>query len=84
MGRPVVADGVCAMVGAGVGGASGSGSVNVRSRVRVRTLEGLKVARTPMYVSCEKAVSQLGLPQHPVEDALARSVRWFTDHGYTR
>ena len=25
-------------------------------------LEGLKVARTPMYVSCEKAVSQLGLP----------------------
>ena len=45
-------------------------------------LEGLRVARTPMYVSCEKAVSQLGLPQHPVEDALAEAVQWFTAYGY--
>ena len=47
-------------------------------------LEGLKVARTPMYVSCQKAVSELGQPQSPVEAALERSVRWFVDHGYTR
>ncbi|MBM3941879.1 MAG: NAD-dependent epimerase/dehydratase family protein [SAR202 cluster bacterium] len=47
-------------------------------------LEGLKVARQPMYVTCQKAVTQLGLPQSPVEPALERAVRWFTDYGYTR
>jgi dihydroflavonol-4-reductase len=45
-------------------------------------VEGLKLARTPMYVSCRKAVGELGLPQSPVEDALERAVRWFVDHGY--
>ena len=45
-------------------------------------LEGLKVSKTPMYVSCQKAVSELGLPQSPVEVALEKAVRWFTDYGY--
>jgi dihydroflavonol-4-reductase len=36
-----------------------------------------------MYVSCQKAVDELGLPQSPVEAALAQAVRWFCDHGYT-
>ena len=48
------------------------------------SLEGLKVSRTPMYVSCQKAVTELGLPQSPVETAVEKSVRWFTDHGYVR
>jgi dihydroflavonol-4-reductase len=47
-------------------------------------LEGLKVSRTPMYVSCQKAVTELGLPQSPVESAVEKSVRWFKDHGYIR
>lgn len=47
-------------------------------------LEALRVAKTPMYVSCQKAITELGLPQSPVEAALERAVRWFTDHGYTR
>ena len=47
-------------------------------------LEGLKVAKKPMYVSCEKAVQELGQPQHPVEAALERAVTWFADHGYIR
>jgi dihydroflavonol-4-reductase len=46
-------------------------------------LEGLQVAKHPMYVSCQKAVDELGLPQSPVEAALAQAVRWFSDHGYT-
>lgn len=46
-------------------------------------LEGLRVARWPMYVSSQKAVEQLGLPQSPVEDALEQSVKWFRDYGYT-
>ncbi|MSQ06236.1 MAG: NAD-dependent epimerase/dehydratase family protein [Dehalococcoidia bacterium] len=45
-------------------------------------LEGLRVAMHPMYVSCQKAVDNLGLPQSPVEPALERAVRWFKDNGY--
>ena len=47
-------------------------------------VEGIKIARHPMYVSSQKAVSQLGLPQSPVENALEKAVRWFTDYGYLR
>ena len=47
-------------------------------------LEGVKVSRTPMYVSCDKAVMELGLPQSPVETALEKSIQWFNEHGYTR
>ena len=46
-------------------------------------LEGLKVSKTPMYVSCRKSVEELGLPQKPVEAALEKAVRWFNDYGYT-
>ncbi|PKB79199.1 MAG: hypothetical protein BZY88_14565 [SAR202 cluster bacterium Io17-Chloro-G9] len=45
-------------------------------------VEGIKVARHPMYVECAKAVAELGLPQSPVEQALVNAVRWFTDFGY--
>ena len=47
-------------------------------------LEGVKVSRTPMYVSCSKAVAELGFPQSPVEAALQKAVDWFHAHGYTR
>ena len=47
-------------------------------------LEGVKVSRTPMYVSCDKAVKELGLPQSPVEVALENAINWFNDYGYTR
>ena len=45
-------------------------------------LEGIRIARSPMYVDCEKAVRELGLPQSSVEAALEKAVRWFTNHGY--
>ena len=47
-------------------------------------VEGIKVARHPMYVSCRKAVTELGIPQSPVENALEKAVGWFADHGYLR
>jgi dihydroflavonol-4-reductase len=47
-------------------------------------VEGLRISKTPMYVSCQKAVSELGLPQSPVETALEKAVNWFIDYGYTR
>ena len=47
-------------------------------------LEGIKVARHPMYVTSRKAVAELGLPQSPVDTALEKAVRWFADYGYLR
>ena len=43
-------------------------------------LEGMRVAKKPMYVSSAKAVRELGLPQTPVEEAFEKAVRWFRDH----
>ncbi|MDA0262880.1 MAG: NAD-dependent epimerase/dehydratase family protein [Chloroflexi bacterium] len=45
-------------------------------------VEGVLASKTPAYVSCEKAVRELGLPQRPIEDALRQAVDWFTGHGY--
>ncbi len=45
-------------------------------------VEGIKVARHPMYVTSRKAVAQLGMPQNSVESALENAVRWFANHGY--
>ncbi|MBC8280165.1 MAG: NAD-dependent epimerase/dehydratase family protein [Chloroflexi bacterium] len=45
-------------------------------------VEGVLASKTPAYVNCEKAVTKLGQPQRPVEDALMQAVNWFVDHGY--
>ncbi|MCH8894128.1 MAG: NAD-dependent epimerase/dehydratase family protein [Chloroflexi bacterium] len=45
-------------------------------------VEGVLASKIPAYVSCEKAVRELGQPQRPVEDALKQAVEWFSDHGY--
>lgn len=47
-------------------------------------LEGVKMARKLMFFDASKAVRELGLPQSPVRDALARAVEWFRAHGYAR
>ena len=47
-------------------------------------LEGLRVARHPLYVTCQKAVAELGLPQRPPAESLIRSARWFDANGYSR
>ncbi len=45
-------------------------------------VEGIKIIRHPMYVSSQKAIGELGFPQSPVETALEKAVRWFSDYGY--
>ena len=45
-------------------------------------LEGIQVAKRPMYVGCDKAIKELGLPQSPVDIALHRAIEWFTENGY--
>jgi dihydroflavonol-4-reductase len=47
-------------------------------------LEGLRVARHPLYVKCDKAVSELGLPQRPASESLRRAAEWFGKNGRTR
>ncbi|MQG33623.1 MAG: NAD-dependent epimerase/dehydratase family protein [SAR202 cluster bacterium] len=53
-------------------------------REPVIPVEGVLASKTPAYVSCDKAVRELGQPQSPVEDALKQAVDWFTAHGYVK
>ncbi len=45
-------------------------------------LDSVRLARHYMFFDAAKAVRELGLPQTPVEEALARAVAWFRAHGY--
>lgn len=45
-------------------------------------LEGVRMARKKMWVSCDKARRELGFAPQPVGDALARAVTWFRENGY--
>ncbi|MBI4297335.1 MAG: NAD-dependent epimerase/dehydratase family protein [Chloroflexi bacterium] len=47
-------------------------------------LEGVRMARKPMYYDASKAVRELGLPQTPIGHALVDAARWFLDHGYVK
>ncbi len=47
-------------------------------------LEGVKMAKRPMFFDSSKAVRELGLPQSPIEHALDRAVHWFIDNGYVK
>jgi dihydroflavonol-4-reductase len=48
------------------------------------SLESVRMSRHRMYFDASKAVRELGFPQSPVEDALARAVAWFRGNGYVR
>jgi dihydroflavonol-4-reductase len=45
-------------------------------------LAGVQMARKFMYFDSRKAVRELGLPQRPLKEALARAVEWFRENGY--
>lgn len=47
-------------------------------------LDSVRMSRHTMYYDASKAVRELGLPQTPVEDALARAVAWFRENGYVK
>ncbi|MEJ2288425.1 MAG: NAD-dependent epimerase/dehydratase family protein [Deinococcales bacterium] len=44
-------------------------------------LDGVRASRHYRHFDCSKAVTELGLPQTPVDEALAKAVAWFTTHG---
>jgi dihydroflavonol-4-reductase len=45
-------------------------------------LDAVRMARKTMFFDAAKAVRELGLPQSPVDGALARAVEWFRANGY--
>ncbi|MBT0654313.1 hopanoid-associated sugar epimerase [Geomobilimonas luticola] len=47
-------------------------------------LAGVQMAKKFMYFDSRKAVRELGLPQKPAREALARAVEWFRSNGYAR
>ncbi|HKP84774.1 MAG TPA: hopanoid-associated sugar epimerase [Blastocatellia bacterium] len=59
-------------------------SVNIARRAPEVPLESVRMSRHKMWFDSSKAVGELGLPQSPIEAALARAVEWFKEHGYDR
>ena len=51
-------------------------------RQPVIPVEGVLASRKPAWVSSQRAVQELGLPQSPVERALEQAAEWFAAHGY--
>jgi dihydroflavonol-4-reductase len=47
-------------------------------------LDGVRMSKSRMFFDGGKAVRELGLPQSPIEPALARAVSWFVEHAYVR
>jgi dihydroflavonol-4-reductase len=47
-------------------------------------IAGVQAARKFRHFDCSRAISQIGMPQTPVEVALGRAVRWFRENGYAR
>jgi len=45
-------------------------------------VDAVRMARKRMFFDPGKAVRELGMPQSPVENALARAVQWFRSNGY--
>lgn len=45
-------------------------------------LDGVRMARHPMYFTAAKALRELGLPQSSLEEAMRQAVQWFREHGY--
>jgi len=55
---------------------------HITHRPPLAPVEAVKMARKFMYFEPGRAVNELGMPQTPVVEALARAVKWFYDNGY--
>lgn len=47
-------------------------------------LAAVKTAYKFRHFDCSKSVSELGLPQNPVEDAFEKSIKWFRENDYVK
>ena len=55
---------------------------NLTGRPPRVSLESVRMSMHRMFFDAGKAVSELGFPQSPVEEALLRAVSWFREKGY--
>ena len=55
---------------------------HITGRPPLIPVDAVRMAQKTMFFDCSKAVRELGLPQSPVEEALARAVHWFRENGY--
>ena len=55
---------------------------HVTRRPPLVSWESVRMSKRKMFFSSDKAVRELGLPQGPVEEALAKAVHWFRKNGY--
>ncbi len=46
------------------------------------TASTVRVGSKYMFFDCTKAVEELGMPQTPVEETIAKAVDWFKENGY--
>ena len=67
---------------AGAGYAEQAISAGLLRREPLIPVEGVVASRKPAWVSSRRAITELGLPQSPVERALERAVDWFAANGY--
>ena len=68
----------------GAGYAEQAVSAGLLRREPLIPVEGVLASRKPAWVSSERAISELGLPQSPVEGALERAAEWFAANGYLK
>ena len=55
---------------------------HITGRPPLIPVDAVRMGRKMMFFDAGKAVRELGLPQSPVEEALARAVHWFRTNGY--
>lgn len=61
-----------------------TGIARVLQRTPKVPLEAVRLSRYRMFFDPARAVHELGLPQTPIAEALARAVAWYRDNGYVR
>ena len=57
---------------------------HITHRPPVAPVVGVKLAGHFMYFDASKAVSELGLPQNPIENALKDAVAWYRENRYIK
>ena len=55
---------------------------HITGRPPLIPVDAVRMGRKMMFLDAGTAVRELGLPQSPVEEALARAVHWFRTNGY--
>ena len=65
-------------------GAVSSAAARITGRPPRVSLDSVRMSMHRMFFDAGKAVRELGLPQMPIEEPLARAVEWFRANGYVR